>query len=97
MKISDELVAHVCALARLSFEEGEFGRFREQFERIVEHVEKLNELNLDDIKPTSHAIEQSNAFRADEVKKSIEREKALANAPKAKGGLIVTPKVIEEP
>lgn len=96
MEISNELIEHICKLARLRFEKGELERFKAQFKRIVEYVEKINELNLDDIEPTSHAIEQSNVFRADEVKKSLKKEQILTNAPNAKGEFIATPRVIEE-
>ena len=96
MKISDELVKHIAALARLKFEKDELAEFRTQFERIVAHVEKINELSLDEVKPTSHSIERSNAFREDEIKESLKKELALSNAPSAKGGFVAVPKVIEE-
>jgi len=97
LRISYEQIRHVAALARLRFSEGELEAFRSQFERIVEYVEKIDELDLDGVEPTSHAMERSNVLREDETAPSLTRELALANAPREKNGFVVVPKVIEEP
>ena len=97
MKVTGEQIRHIAALARLRFDEGELESFRAQFERIVEYVEKIDDLDLNGVEPTSHAMDRSNAFRDDEVAQSLPQELALANAPRKKDGFIAVPRVIEEP
>ena len=97
MKITGEQIRHIAALARLRFDEDEIESFRAQFERIVEYVEKIDELDLNGVEPTSHAMDRSNAFRDDEVAQSLPQKLALANAPQKKDGFIAVPRVIEEP
>ena len=96
MKITDELIRHIAALARLKYDSAELERFRSQFGRIVEYVERMNELEFEGVEPTSHPVERSNVLRKDEIKPSLDRERALMNAPaKTDDGFVVVPKVIE--
>ena len=50
---------------------------------ILDHIEKISELDLDDVEPTSHVIQVENVLRPDEPRPSIPREKALEQAPDA--------------
>ena len=63
-------------------------------DNILTYIEKLNELDTEDIKPTTHAISIVNAFREDEVKSSLPKDKALANGPRQNGESFVVPRVI---
>ena len=65
-----------------------------QLDDILTYVAKLNELDTEAIVPTTHAISIVNAFREDEMKPSLVREKALANAPQQNGESFVVPRVI---
>ncbi|HIC92500.1 MAG TPA: Asp-tRNA(Asn)/Glu-tRNA(Gln) amidotransferase subunit GatC, partial [Syntrophaceae bacterium] len=94
MKITVEEVEHVARLARLTFTEEEKKLYTQQLNTILLYIDKLNELDTKDIEPTSHAIRLKNAFRDDEVKKSISQESSLANAPQKDKGSFVVPKVI---
>jgi aspartyl-tRNA(Asn)/glutamyl-tRNA(Gln) amidotransferase subunit C len=84
----------IAKLAKLSFEEEEKQTFTDQFNQILQFVEKLNELDTQDIPPTYHVLEVKNIMRADEVKESLDREKVLQNAPKRKTDFFSVPKVI---
>ena len=66
-----------------------------QIGKILEYVDKLNEIDTDGIRPTSHAISLTNAFREDEQSEHMERELALANAPEKEDGNFIVPKIIE--
>ena len=94
MKITKEEVMYVAHLARLDLDEEFIGKFAGQIDEILGYIEKLNRVETRDIKPTSHAISLTNAFREDEEKEHIDRELALANAPEKEDGLFVVPKVV---
>jgi aspartyl-tRNA(Asn)/glutamyl-tRNA(Gln) amidotransferase subunit C len=94
MKITKEEVRYVAHLARLDLDEESTDKFAGQIDEILGYVEKLNQVDTKGIKPTSHAISLTNAFRDDEKREPIERELAMANAPEEEDGLFVVPKVV---
>ena len=53
---------------------------------ILDHIEKINELDLEDVEPTSHVVEVENVLRADEPRESWPRERILDPAPDAADG-----------
>ncbi|HOV85806.1 MAG TPA: Asp-tRNA(Asn)/Glu-tRNA(Gln) amidotransferase subunit GatC [Syntrophobacteraceae bacterium] len=93
-KITREEVRHVADLARLELSEQEESRMTEQMNQILGYMDQLNELNTEGVSPTTHAIELRNVFREDEVRESLPREQALANAPQSDGVNFLVPKVI---
>ena len=95
MKITEEDVAYVAGLARLSLSPEELKTMTGQMAAMLGYVDKLNELNTDDIVPTAHAVPMANAFRADQVVASIGAAAALANAPHGADGCFQVPRVIE--
>ena len=94
MKITPEEVSHVANLARLQLSSEEVEAMARQLHDILTYVAKLNELDTEGIAPTTHAISIVNAFREDEVKPSLDREKTLANGPQQDGEFFVVPRVI---
>jgi aspartyl-tRNA(Asn)/glutamyl-tRNA(Gln) amidotransferase subunit C len=82
MRLSREDVAKVALLGRLRLSDQELDRLTGQLGRIVEYVEQLGELDTQDVAPMAHAIEIHNVFAEDVVRPSLDRELALANAPK---------------
>jgi aspartyl-tRNA(Asn)/glutamyl-tRNA(Gln) amidotransferase subunit C len=88
-------VEHVARLARLQLEDDEKLIFACQMGEILEYVDKLKNLDTDEVSPTSHAVPVENAFRPDMVNCSIGVEKALANAPDRVESFYRVPKVIE--
>ncbi|NOX97882.1 MAG: Asp-tRNA(Asn)/Glu-tRNA(Gln) amidotransferase subunit GatC [Nitrospirae bacterium] len=95
MKISKDDVKQVARLARLRLTEEEKEKFGKQLNQILAYVEKLNELNIENVEPTSHVVPLTNVLRKDEVKPSLSEEEALANAPERKGKYFKVPKIIE--
>jgi aspartyl-tRNA(Asn)/glutamyl-tRNA(Gln) amidotransferase subunit C len=88
--IDREQVLHVARLARLELTEDEVGRMSEELSAVLGHIEKIGELDLDGVPPTTHVVEVSNALRPDVVEPSLPREVALASAPAvADGGFLV--------
>jgi aspartyl-tRNA(Asn)/glutamyl-tRNA(Gln) amidotransferase subunit C len=94
MKITKEEVLYVAHLARLDLDEESIEKFAGQIDEILGYIEKLNRIDTRDVRPTSHAIFLTNAFRDDEEKEHINRELALANAPEKEDGQFVVPKIV---
>jgi len=85
---------HIAELARLKFSKKELESFTHQLNQILEYVEKLNELDTENIEPLSHPVEGNNIFREDILKPSISRGEALKNAPDSDEEFFKVPKVI---
>ncbi len=94
MKISREEVEHVARLARLELTPDEVERMTGQLDTILTYVAKLDEVDTTGIGETTHTQRKTNAFREDEVRPSLAREKVLANAPQDNGEAFVVPKII---
>jgi aspartyl-tRNA(Asn)/glutamyl-tRNA(Gln) amidotransferase subunit C len=94
MAVTRKDVEHIAELARLKFEEKELDQFTNELNEILTYVEKLNELDTENVEPLSHPIEGVNNFREDIVRPSIQREEALKNAPDKDEEFFRVPKVI---
>ncbi|MDX6691259.1 MAG: aspartyl-tRNA(Asn)/glutamyl-tRNA(Gln) amidotransferase subunit [Solirubrobacteraceae bacterium] len=88
--IDRDQVLHVARLARLELTEDEVERMSGELSAVLDHIEKIGELDLDGVAPTTHVIEVENALRPDEPEPSLPRAVALAEAPAvADGGFLV--------
>lgn len=94
MKINADEVTYVAKLARLNLSDDEVEAMTIQLDRILSYVEKLNELDTDQVRPMTHAIEVQNAFREDKIKDSLGREASLQNAPQHNNEAFMVPKII---
>ena len=79
--IDREQVLHVAALARLRLDDDEVERMARELSGILDHIEKIGELELAPVPPTSHVVEVDNVLRPDEPRPSLARDVALAQAP----------------
>jgi len=95
MSITLEQVEHIAKLAKLEFTQEEKERLRNELSRILEYMEKLNELDTSQVEPLSHTTEISNVFREDRVEASLPVEEALKNAPSRQGHFFKVPKVVK--
>jgi aspartyl-tRNA(Asn)/glutamyl-tRNA(Gln) amidotransferase subunit C len=84
--IDREQVLHVARLARLRLSDEEVERMSSELSTILDHIEKINELDLESVEPTSHVVEVENVLRADEPRESWPREDILELAPDAADG-----------
>jgi aspartyl-tRNA(Asn)/glutamyl-tRNA(Gln) amidotransferase subunit C len=88
--IDREQVLHVARLARLQLTEDEVGHMSAELSNILRNIEKIGELDLADVPPTTHVVEVPRALRPDEPEPSLPLEVALASAPAvADGGFLV--------
>jgi aspartyl-tRNA(Asn)/glutamyl-tRNA(Gln) amidotransferase subunit C len=95
-RIDESQVRKVAMLARLDLTDAEIAEFTGQLSAILEYVEKMNELDTDDVEPLAHCLPISNVFRRDCVKESLGTEKALANAPQRDGDFFKVPKILDD-
>lgn len=96
MRLSREDVLRVAWLARLELDEEEVERFTWELNQILEHMEKLKELDVTDVEPTSHVIPMTNVFRPDVVNEPLPRDEVIANAPDATEEAFRVPRIVEE-
>ena len=94
MKITKEELLHVAHLARLEIDDAAIEKFVDQIGTILTYVDQLKNVDTKDVRPTSHAIALTNAFREDEHKEHLVTETALANAPDKDDGSFIVPKVV---
>ena len=88
-----EKIAH---LARLELTEAEKKQYLVQLSAILDYAERLNELDLTDIPPTSHAIAQQNIMRPDVAEPSLPMDDLLHNAPQQKDNQFVVQAVLDD-
>lgn len=95
MPVNKEEVKKIAQLAKLKLSENEVDEFTGDMNEILGYMDKLNELDTGDVKPLYHPLEGTNVFRDDKLKKSINREDALKNAPERTEEFFKVPKVIK--
>ncbi|MCA1032910.1 Asp-tRNA(Asn)/Glu-tRNA(Gln) amidotransferase subunit GatC [Bacillus timonensis] len=94
-RISIEQVKHVAHLARLAVSEEEAESFKNQLDAMITFAEQLNELDTEDVKPTTHVLDVKNILREDIPEKGLPIEEVMKNAPDAKDGHFRVPSIIE--
>lgn len=95
MKITDETIEYVAALAKLKLSEVEKERAQKDLSDILGYIETMNELDTETKEPMSHVFPMKNVFREDVVTNGNDRENILMNAPKKKDGAFMVPKTVE--
>ena len=93
--ISDETIEYVGILAKLELSAEEKEQAKKDIGRMLDYVDKLNELDTADVEPMSHVFPVHNVFREDVVTNGDDRENMLKNAPAAKDGSWKVPKTVE--
>ena len=94
-RISIEEVKHVAHLARLAINEKEAVELTKQLDAIITFAEQLNELDTENVEPTSHVLELKNILREDKAEKGLPQEEVLKNAPDQQDGQIKVPSILE--
>jgi aspartyl-tRNA(Asn)/glutamyl-tRNA(Gln) amidotransferase subunit C len=84
-------VLHVAKLARLRLDEDEVGKMAAELSHVLDHIEKIRELDLDDVPPTSHVVDVVNVMRSDEPWPCLSQEEALDQAPDPVDGFFGVP------
>ena len=96
MEVNDEMVDKLANLARLQFNDLGKQSIKMDLQKMIQFVEKLNELDTTGVQPLLHMSDNVNVLREDEVNGSIERSEGLKNAPVQDGVFFKVPKVIKK-
>lgn len=91
--IDADTVRHVARLARLGLSADEQERMQRELSVILDHVEGIQDLDLDDVPPTSHVVLIENVVREDEERPCLDRDLALREAPATREGGFLVPRM----
>ncbi len=89
-------VAHVARLARLRLSPVELEKMRDQLSNILDHFQMLQQIDVSTVPPTAQVTDLVNVLREDEIRPSLPREQALANAPEQQDGMFRVRAIFEE-
>jgi len=95
MKLSREEVLHIARLARVGLSEEEVKDLSRQLSQILEHFAVLQQVDTENVLPTTGAFSATSVMKEDKKKKSIPQADVLANAPKKDGDFIRVRSVLE--
>lgn len=94
MALSESEVRHVAMLARLALTDEQVETLRSELNSILGHIDTIQQLDLDDVEPMTHAIRVVNETRDDVVKPCLPRDMALLNAPESEEGAFRIPRIV---
>ena len=96
MKITEDIVDHIAHLARLEFEGEKKVAIRQDLERIIDFMDKLQEVDTENVEPLVFMTDEVNRLRDDEPIVSLNQEEVLKNAPKKDSDYFRIPKVLDK-
>jgi aspartyl-tRNA(Asn)/glutamyl-tRNA(Gln) amidotransferase subunit C len=96
MAVSKKDVEHIAKLAKLKFNEAEKEKLQGELNKILEYIDKLNEIDLTDVQPLENINDSENVFREDKAEVCLPKEEALKNAPSKTENFFKVPKVLDK-
>lgn len=93
--ISDETIDYVGILAKLDLSKEQKEQAKKDMGRMLDYIDKLNELDTEGVEPMSHVFPVSNVFREDVVTNGDDRANTIQNAPEEKDGMFMVPRTVE--
>ncbi len=94
-RISLQQARHVARLAQVAFDEKELDDLRSDLDAVLDYVKQLDEIDLDGVQPTTHAVPLELPLGGDVVEARIGRQEILQNAPETRDGMFCVPRVVE--
>lgn len=95
MSLTRAEVAHVARLAHIELQPDEIATLAEQLSTVLDHIERLQRVDTEDVEPTAHIAQVQNVMRDDEVTPSWHVEAVVANAPHRLGDFIEVQAVLD--
>ena len=95
MEITEKDVEYIAALSKIKSDQNRNKAFTDQLKKILKYIEKLNELDTNQIEPTSHALSLQNVFKEDLIQNIFIKDNSSENAPCFDKGHYQVPKIIE--
>ena len=96
MKVSEQMIDNLANLSKLSFTDDEKNEIGNDLEKMIDFVNKLNEINTEGVEPLLHMTDKVNVMRDDDVKYFSTSEELLSQAPHNDGVYVKVPKVIQK-
>jgi len=96
MAVTIKEVDHIAKLAKLKFSDAEKEKLQTELNSILGYIDKLNELNLENVEPLENVNDTENVFREDVTGESLTKEEALKNAPDKTDNFFKVPKVLDK-
>ena len=96
MKIDKKLISDLAKLAKLNFDEKSSKAMENDLKKIIGFVNKLSEIDTDNVEPLIYLSEEINVLRKDNLTSNLSQQEALKNAPKKDSDYILVPKVIKK-
>lgn len=93
--ITDETIEYVGILAKLELSKEEQEQAKQDMTRMLDYIDKLNELDTTNVEPMSHVFPVHNVFREDVVTNGDCKDAVLANAPSKKDDSFMVPRTFE--
>lgn len=93
-KIDEQMMENICILSKLYLDDEEKEKAKEQMQKMLDYVEKLNDLDTDKTEADPYLFEVGNVFREDVVEDQDMKEELLSQAPAQKDGQYEVPKTI---
>lgn len=94
--IDEKQVREVAMLGRLELSDKEVKMFSAQLSEILNYVEKLNELDTENVEPLAHSLPVQNVFRDDQPNDTLQTQQALANAPEHDEQFFLVPRILDD-
>ena len=95
MTIDLKTIKHISKLSRISVDDEKAKKLAGDMNSIFDFIEKLNELNTDNVEPLTSVAETTLKLRVDEVKSKNIRDQILKNSPEENEDFFVVPRVVE--
>ncbi|MDR4505595.1 MAG: Asp-tRNA(Asn)/Glu-tRNA(Gln) amidotransferase subunit GatC [Candidatus Scalindua sp.] len=95
MEIDSEEITFIAKLSRIKLDDSEKDIFKKQLVKVLQYIEKLNELDLGNDNPTLYTSSLKNVFREDTLKPSYQQERVINISPSNVNGFFKVPKIIE--
>ena len=96
MKVDNKLISDLAKLSKLHFDEKSSLSMQEDLKKMIGFVDKLSEIDTENIEPLIYMSEEINVLRNDTLIENISKEKALENAPQKDSDYFIVPKVIDK-
>ena len=96
MQVDEKLIDKIAALAKLEFDKDSKTKMVSDMKKIISFVDKLNELDTENVEPLVYITEEINVLRDDNIGEHVEKKEALKNAPEKDSDYFKVPKVVKK-
>ena len=96
MEINNKLIEDISKLAKLKFDESSSEKMKDDLEKILAFVDKLNEIDTEGVEPLIYMSDEVNVLRVDEISEETAQDEALKNAPQKDSDYFKVPTVLKK-